>query len=319
MSLRDVIKGALYGGIVGDALGVPVEFTSRKERDENPVIDMIGYGTYNQPPGTWSDDSTMALITMESFIDNNEVDFNKILDGWCRWLDEGYWTPYGNVFDIGNSTREALKNYKINKDWKKSGNKTESGNGNGSLMRMMPFSIWNILENRNMEDDIVIKMSSDFSSTTHAHIISKICCSYHTILSRYIKRGFSLHEAMEKTTIDIEPFLMFVDEKEKEKLNRILSGEVITLDQSKISGSGYVIHCLEASLWCLANTSDFSSAVLAAVNLGNDTDTTACVTGGLAGWMYGIQDIPKKWIDSLARLNDIITLVDKFTSFVIGE
>ncbi|MDQ0059835.1 ADP-ribosylglycohydrolase family protein [Paenibacillus harenae] len=102
------VKDGIIGLCLGDALGVPVEFRSRDAITKNPVVDMIGYGTYNLPPGSWSDDSTMTFCLMESLADRKKVDLYDLSDRFANWLYEAYWTPYGEVFDIGNATRLAI-------------------------------------------------------------------------------------------------------------------------------------------------------------------------------------------------------------------
>lgn len=137
--------GAVLGLVVGDALGVPVEFKSRAELKANPVTDMIGYGTHNQPAGTWSDDSSMAIATMEWLgeMENAIPDYTLLMDKFSNWLMYGDYTPYGHTFDCGISTSRAIMNYGRGMDPLQCGGKTDYDNGNGSLMRILPVALWN--------------------------------------------------------------------------------------------------------------------------------------------------------------------------------
>jgi ADP-ribosyl-[dinitrogen reductase] hydrolase len=290
------VEGALLGGVVGDALGVPVEFKNRIYLDKNPVTDMIGYGSHNQPPGTWSDDTSMGMCIVSALIDNG-YDRKKIVENWCRWAFEAEWTPHGVVFDIGNSTISSLSKYRKGVKWEDCKNKDRHSNGNGSLMRTMPISLW-VLNQVNV--DKACQMAREVSALTHAHAVSKWCCEFHALMVRGIMNGLDIRESVKYCNQELavfEPAFGYLDQTDIDELRNIMTGNVLDFTRDQIKSSGWVVHCLEASLWCLANNSDFSSTVLSAVNLGDDTDTTGCVAGGLAGLYYGVDDIPQKWID----------------------
>ncbi|MGB4437301.1 MAG: ADP-ribosylglycohydrolase family protein, partial [Acetomicrobium sp.] len=134
---KDKVIGGLLGLCIGDALGVPVEFQSREKLKRNPVKDMMGYGTHNQPPGTWSDDSSLAFCLAESLC--NGFDLQDIADKFVKWMYEGYWTPWGKAFDVGHTTQIAISRLKKGVDPLESGPTDERSNGNGSLMRILPL------------------------------------------------------------------------------------------------------------------------------------------------------------------------------------
>jgi len=131
------IKSALFGVAVGDALGVPVEFNSRQTIAKNPVTDMVGFGTYNLPPGTWSDDSSLAFCLAEALTQGFEL--KTIGQNFVNWYNHNFWTPRGNVFDIGIATRQAIARLAQGEKAELSGGFDESDNGNGSLMRILPL------------------------------------------------------------------------------------------------------------------------------------------------------------------------------------
>lgn len=302
------VKNALFGLVVGDALGVPVEFKRREELRENPVTDMVGYGTHNQPPGTWSDDSSLALCLADEL--TKGFNLNTIADSFVKWLYEGYWTPHGEVFDVGNSTGAALKNLKNGASPEESGMKEENTNGNGSLMRILPLLFY-VYKNKNEQEryEIIRKVSA----ITHAHIRSTLSCFYYLEMGRFILEGYSLMDSYQKTNKVVLQLAdkIAVPASELVHFERLTNGGIHQLSEEEIFSETYVIHTLEASLWCMLNTNNYAEAVLKAVNLGHDTDTTAAVVGGLAGLAYTAGEIPEKWLDPIPRLKDIEKVADR--------
>lgn len=304
------IKSALFGLAVGDALGVPVEFRSREYLKGNPVKDMIGYGTYNQPPGTWSDDSSLAFCLAESLATGFSL--KAVAETFVKWLYEGYWTPHGQVFDVGMATRQA-----ISKLWEGvspvlAGGKDERSNGNGSLMRILPLLFY--IKDKPVDERF--ELTWQVSSITHAHIRSAIACFYYLEFARHLltsKDKLSIYNQLQTEVMD---FLISknIEEAEIRHFDRLLQSDISKLTEDAISSSGYVVHTLEASIWCLLITGSYEEAVLKAVNLGEDTDTTGAVTGGLAGLLYGYENIPERWLVQLARKHDIERLAG-----ILGE
>ena len=304
------IEESLLGLIVGDALGVPVEFFSRKQLAEDPVLNMREFGTYHQPEGTWSDDSTMMLITLEVLL--AQYDLTEMMKGFDQWLTYAYMTPHSEVFDVGETTRLAIYNYKSGEPFENWGLQDVRSNGNGSLMRMLPLSLF--VANEPVSE--IIKKTFDVSALTHAHDRSKLCCGYFSLLIKALLNEYTLIDAMEYATTEIASF---VSRDEYEHLKRILSGAIINVPVDNINSSGYVISTLEASLWCCHNSSSFSEAVLKAVNLGDDSDTTGAVTGALAGLMYLTDSRRDEWVSQLAKCDMIKSLIKQFVLLVCNE
>ncbi|MEH2300730.1 MAG: ADP-ribosylglycohydrolase family protein [Nostoc sp.] len=301
----------LMGLCVGDALGVPVEFTSRAERVKSPVTTMLGYGTWNQPPGTWSDDSSLSFCLAECLCRGYSLD--AIANSFWRWYKEAYWTPRGDVFDIGQTTHTAIMRLKQGVVPHQAGGKVENNNGNGSLMRILPMAYCH----RNLTLGELLARVHDVSAITHAHARSQMACGIYISIAVALLEGADLQTAYLQALQDIQTiysareFLL-----EKPHFGRVLNGEIAKLPVEEISSGGYVIDTLESSLWCLLNSSSYSEAVLKAVNLGGDTDTTAAVTGGLAGIYYGVENIPQKWMNQIARRQDIIYLAERFAKAI---
>jgi ADP-ribosyl-[dinitrogen reductase] hydrolase len=300
------ILAGLMGVCVGDALGVPVEFTSRGERMKNPVTGMIGYGSYNQPPGTWSDDSSLTLCLADSLCGGYDV--NAIAQSFCRWYEEAFWTARGEVFDIGHTTGIAIWNLQQGVSPIEAGVKDERSNGNGSLMRILPLAYYH----KTLDLDSLIQRVHEVSCITHAHVRSQIACGIYISIAVGLLEGLAPQSAYIQGLERVRQ--IYAEPKynpEAKHFQTILSGEIDTLPINAIQSSGYVIHTLEAALWCFLTSSSYADAVIKAVNLGEDTDTVAAVTGGLAGIYYGIENIPAEWIDLIARKDDIVDLATR--------
>lgn len=305
----DAINSALFGLAVGDALGVPVEFTRRTDLEQNPVTDMRGFGTYNLPPGTWSDDSSLTFCLAEALCSGFDID--QIGATFVQWYYKDYWTASGHVFDIGVGTREALYRIKHGTKAELAGGTDEDANGNGSLMRILPLLFY--IQDKPIEERF--KLTKQVSSITHGHVRAAMACFYYLEFARQIIEGRGKFEIYENLQKSLPLFFaeMGVEPVEIAHFDRLLIQDISVLKKDDIQSGGYVVHTLEASMWCLLTTNTYAEAVLKAVNLGRDTDTTAAVTGGLAGMLYGFNGIPKAWVDKLARVGDIEDLVQRLS------
>lgn len=300
-----MIKEALFGLAVGDALGVPVEFEDRLTISQNPVTDMRGYGTYNLPAGTWSDDSSLTFCLAEALI--QDFNLQDIATNFKKWLYQNYWTPYGTVFDVGIATRQAIERLAKGMNPELAGGFFEYENGNGSLMRILPLLFY--VHDKPLSQRY--ELTKIVSSITHGHIRSVIACFYYLEFARLLfqkKDKYTIYQSLQES---LPSFLtsLPITSSEIKQFDRLLTGNIQSLKQEAIQSSGYVVHTLEASIWSLMTTDNYQEAVLKAVNLGEDTDTTGAVTGGLAGLLYGFQSIPQGWISQLARKQDISDLV----------
>ena len=305
------VLDGVFGFVVGDALGVPVEFKSREELEKNPVVDMFGMGVHRQPIGTWSDDTSMLLATMDSIIENQKIDYDSIMNNFCLWALERKYNPHGKVFDMGITTSVAIQNYLDGKSINDCGCNGYYDNGNGSLMRILPLSYY-FLENNFSEEEIAIVVNK-LSSLTHAHSISCMGCYLYTRYVMFLLMGKDFKESyLSLCDVDVSMY----DLSTISVYKRVLSGEILNLSVDKIKASGFVVSSLEASIWCNLNSSNYREAVLKAVNLGEDTDTVAALTGALAGIRYGTSDIPENWLDQLVKRDYIETLSNSYQDTV---
>lgn len=276
----DKLKDAIFGFAIGDALGVPYEF---KARDTFKCEKMIGNGTWNQPMGTWSDDTSMVLATMDS-LSSGYLDKSDLMNKFLSWYKYGNYTPYGVCFDIGRATKFALTTFEACGDTSLCGGTSEQDNGNGALMRILPFAFLNC------DADLI----DGVSALTHNTSKSKFACEMYVELCKTLIKG---------TFDPFNPYICMIRQ----------------MSRDQVRSTGYVLDSLVAAIWCFSITDNYKDCVLTAVNLGNDTDTIAALAGALAGLHYGYDAIPKEWIDNLAAKDEIETICKKFAQIYIAK
>jgi len=308
------VEGAIIGFAVADALGVPVEFTSREERRLDPVYGMRSGGTHGQPAGTWSDDTSMTLCMIHSLIEKG-IDYEDQMARFADWMMNGNYTATGEVFDIGGTTQYAINNYSHGKTALECGDRDEDSCGNGSLMRIMPLALYlQSKYNRWKLDDVTADIIHKASDCTHASRLCEICCGIYCSVIYQMCCGGDLSNAVMGGLLPALAYYRdhpdFMDlYSEIESLETIASWP-----EERIKSGGYVLHTLQAALWCLLTTDGYADCVLKAVNLGRDTDTTAAVAGALAGMWYGANTIPKDWIETLAKKDELQALSSQFAN-----
>ena len=326
---RNPVLDGMMGLCVGDALGVPVEFMSREVLQTVPVLDMRGYGTHHQPPGTWSDDTSMTICLAESLTRcslSKGLDYGDIMNNFRKWYNDGEFTPYGEVFDVGISTGAALNRFLHGVTPLACGGTGERDNGNGSLMRILPLLFYlqavygtDFTEQKNGSSSLnaeeeAFAIIHNVSALTHGHKRSKLACGIYLCVASQLTEA----KAMKHKTVSGVPELKTAVEKgvrqalayyqkhsafqdELISFARLMEDDFARLDERAIKSSGYVVDTLEAALWCLFQTHSYQECVLQAVNLGGDTDTVAAVAGGLAGLYYGYEQIPEEWLATIAQ------------------
>ncbi len=299
------VLAGLMGVCVADALGVPVEFSSRAERQETPVTDIQGYGTYNQPPGTWSDDSSLTFCLADALCDG--FDLNRIAEKFCLWFTESLWTPYNEMFDVGGATSRAISQLLRGVPPTQSGGTGERSNGNGSLMRILPM----VYFANHLSFSELLERVHQVSAITHAHPRSQMACGMYISIAKELLEGNAPDTAVADGLAAVESFYTQPPFQPQRSHFQRLYGQLAQLPIHKISSTGYVVHSLEAAVWCFLNTDSYADAVLQAINLGSDTDTIAAITGGLAGLHYGYEAIPEHWREAIARKEDIIALAQR--------
>jgi ADP-ribosylglycohydrolase len=276
---------------------------------------MFGYGTYNLPAGTWSDDSALTFCLAEAL--TQDFNLSRIGQNFVKWYKDSYWTPDGKVFDIGVSTEKAIVKIAQGVQPEQAGGFDENDNGNGSLMRILPLLFY--IQSKPLNERF--KITQQVSSITHSHIRSVIACFYYLEFARQIASGKDKFETYSILQAEITNYLInnSINSSEIALFSRLLKNDISKLTADEIHSSGYVLHTIEASIWCLLTTNTFKESVLKAVNLGGDSDTTGAVTGGLSGLLYGFDKIPLNWIKLIARKDDIENLAVQFSAKIASS
>lgn len=294
-TLDSRIAGGLLGLAVGDAAGVPFEGISRSNFKWNtvPRHKFKGFGTHKQPPGTWSDDTSMTMCLVHSIIDmNGKVVPEDVMNKFMDWYFYAQYTATGNVFDCGLICQHAIESWRYQVPIEMCARKDERANGNGALMRILPLAFL-----PETEDDLRKDVYS-VAGLTHGHPVSQLCCTIYVMAAREMFLGEKDKEAALragfKKGYEDSCACHFPEIKAIEKNIHMKSPKAIKSD-------GYVVNTLTAAFWCFLHTNSYEKCVRAAINLGYDTDTTAAVAGGLAGIYYGFEKIPKYYLENLAK------------------
>lgn len=279
------IEGGIVGALVGDALGVPYEFHDAQElpqRIEMTPPEGFDRAHRDVPPGTWSDDGAQLLCLLESLLAHptfSPDDFSARLLGW---YEVGHMAVDGIVFDVGIQTGQALRALKAGVAPLDAGPKEERSNGNGSLMRVLPVAFFGASHRER------IALAELQSRVTHGHARSRICCQLYVAWAAL---------ELEGTPDAFGGACMLLDELTPKdgELREALDFQLRPTEAIDGRGGGYVIDAMRSARDALARTTSYEEAVTYAVKLGDDTDTTACLAGGIAGIRYGIEAIPSRW------------------------
>jgi len=291
---RDRQRGALIGLAIGDAMGASIEFEFPGTFEE--VTGFRAGGPHGLAPGEWTDDTSMALALADSIAEAG-WDLNDQATRYVSWWRSGTYSVNGRVFDIGRGTSAALCRFLETGDAWTSGDTAAHASGNGSIMRLAPVPIVYapLLEDRL---DILVERAVQSSRPTHASPQCLSGCAYFAVILAGLLHGVPREEVLSpswpalrrlRETFPLHP-----------EIAAVASGSFRRKAPPDIRGSGYVVRSLEAALWAFHDAADFRQAVLRAVNLGDDADTTGAVCGQLAGACWGEHGIPEAWRNGLA-------------------
>ena len=294
MDTRDRYRGAMLGLAVGDALGAAVEFKSPGTFE--PVTGMRGGGPHPIKPGDWTDDTSMALCLAESLVECRGFEPGDQMRRYVRWRREGHLSSIGRCFDIGGATSAALSRFERTGD-PYSGSTDPNTAGNGSLMRLAPAALAFA-----GDLDAAERHAADSSRTTHGAPQAVDACRFFGVVLASAARG-----APKDALLSRDVFAAAL----VPEVEAVAAGSYREKEPPAIRGGGYVVESLEAALWAFASTESFADAVLAAVNLGDDSDTTGAVCGQIAGAYYGAGAIPGDWLEQLTMREEIERLADR--------
>lgn len=289
------LLGGIFGFCIGDMLGVPVEFSQRQERDNDPVRELRAYGTYHQPFGTWSDDTSLMLCLMDAL--NSGRLMQTLRENMVGYYRSGLFTPGGVLFDIGNATAQAIRKIEAGLPSEQCGGRSDWDNGNGSLMRILPLAFLP----EQMEPQKLCGLVDRVSGLTHGHARSKLACVFYTVLAQKLYGGMSRWDAYDDAIRFVKTHCREAYGQEFRAYDGVLSGDIAAKSRDAIRSTGYVVDSLEAALWAFLRTSTFEDAVMDAVNLGGDTDTIAAITGGLCGVYYGFSALPDRLVQNVRK------------------
>ena len=282
----DKSVGGIVGALVGDALGVSFEFKEGKDLPPREMIEMnppIGFIKSHEktPIGTYSDDGAQALCLLDSLLTRGKFDLNHFARSLISWKTQGYMAVDNIVFDCGIQTTVGISRLIAGSRPSVSGPNSEMNNGNGSLMRCIPLALYL----QRSSDIELMTVAHEQSLPTHGHELSQVCCALYSLWAR--AELLSIKDAFWHAADTLNE-LYWHDQVRQRALEKILA-------HKSVIGSGYCVDTLMSSLWALQEK-DYESCVRAAISLGDDTDTTAMVTGGIAGIRFGMSSIPKRWL-----------------------
>lgn len=300
---EEKIKGGLIGLLIGDALGVPYEFNPPENL---PFLDEIEFeppayfrrSHAGVSPGTWSDDGAQALILLHTLLECEKFDADFFAQGLIDWFDNGFMAVGGKVFDVGIQTRNAIDELKSGIKPLLAGGIDEYSNGNGSLMRVLPLVLWHRGTNEELVRDAELQ-----SRVTHAHPRSQVCCALYCLWARGILN------AEENAWENAAAFLRRFYANDKDRLTQ-LNFHIRPDEDHKITGGGYVVDSLFSAKE-VCGKPNYEVVVKSAIALGNDTDTTACIAGGIAGLKFGVNAIPARWRENLRGAEIYQPLLEK--------
>ncbi len=315
----NLTKDTLIGFATGDALGVPVEFLSRKEVRKINLTEMVGCDSRLKftsrwgsmiPSGSWSDDTSMLIAAMDTIKnDNGNIDYDHIMNSFLEWWEQGKYCSLNMPFGLGGIVNDSLTRYKQGVAPLECGGRGERDNGNGALMRILPFSLYCIETELNEKDTAAL--ISEASSITHGHDISKMSCFIYTEFLRII--------TITKNPLIAYNYILNINYEEYfsreaiEAHKKILDKTVLYGTDADISEkNGYVVASLESALFSILESDDYEEALLNSISFGYDTDTIAGITGSIAGALYGYEDIPQRWLNKLRKKDQLEQLADEY-------
>ncbi|TCS93841.1 ADP-ribosylglycohydrolase family protein [Hazenella coriacea] len=293
LSKEDRVRGGFWGLLVGDALGVPYEFSSAEIIPPLSQIEMkppegFVYAYEGVPIGTWSDDGAQALCLLDSLLSCGKMDPDDFAKRICEWYQNGLWAVNGIVFDVGNQTVQAIRAYQKGVPALEAGFVYPDGKGNGALMRVLPLALWH------QGSDTSLVMDAHLSSVvTHGHVCNQVCCALYCLWVRNLLEGWEYQEGY-KLAVKTLRNIYGETGKHRIELEQVIRPD----DEPTTDGQGYVVSSLNCARITIQQ-SNYEQVVKAAITYGHDTDTNAAIAGGLAGVRDGIQMIPGRWLDVL--------------------
>lgn len=308
-TVHDRLAGGLVGLLVGDALGVPYEFRHARQIPQADLIEFVPPPQFDRahssvPPGTWSDDGAHALCLLASLLERGLLDLEDLGARLLAWYEHGYMAVDGMVFDVGLTCGAAIRAIRTGTPAAQAGPSGQYDNGNGSLMRALPLALWH-----RGSDQSLVHDAQQQSLPTHGHLRSQVCCALYCLWARRVMAASS--DPWGDAVASLRAIYATMPEALEE-----LEWSLRPDDAPEGHGSGYVVDTLRSARM-VQTGGTYEEVVRAAIALGNDTDTTACIAGGIAGLRFGIQGIPERWRTQLRGSELVQPLLDKLLAATV--
>lgn len=306
----DVRIAGLVGLLVGDALGVAFEFKKPEQIPSRDQIEMQTSDTFRRshagvPVGTYSDDGAQGLCLLATLLECGKFSLTDFASRLLRWYDDGYLAVDGEVFDIGIQTAEALNRLRDGVSPREAGGASVMDNGNGSLMRTLPLALWH-----KGTDDALVRDAHLQSLPTHGHARSLVACAFYCLVAR----GYMQELPNPWSWADDRLDAIYGDWPNPHERKAFLAELDVVRSFPKSDeprGTGYVLDTIWSARKAMEEGS-FEDVARTAISLGNDTDTTAAVAGGLAGIRSGFSGIPMRWLEQLRGFDLVEPLLNRW-------
>lgn len=316
--MHELTRSTLLGAAVGDAFGVPFEFLGAVKFADIPLDKMLGadvepvigshWGT-TIPAGAWSDDTSMAVATMESIAELGTVDPTDIMNRFVAWWEDGQYCAVEKPFGLGKTVARALGAYLAGQPVLASAPCRRQDNGNGALMRIFPFALF--CHGQRMGCEERMRVIQQASAITHGHEISQMSCVFFCEFLHLLFEGADFGDAF--NDVQGMQWSDHFDDESVQAHARILDSK-FGCSREELSPTGFVVDTLEIAVYCLLTTSSYEAAIKTAVRFGGDTDTYAAIAGAAAGARYGLDGIPVEWLAQLKRHEYLVDLAERFAA-----
>lgn len=299
----------LMGFVIGDAAGIPNYAKTREELLKKPVTKMTANETYDMPEGTWGDNTSMMIATIDSINAKNDIDFNDIALKYAAFKNHHQYTANHEVFKLNPTCGKAIDCFEENHDDPLTcGIADSNANDAGALNRILPIAYFAL--DKKLKDFEVLELVKKISSLTHANEICLMGCYIYTRFAMFLLTGKDKYSAYSMTKcVD---YTMF-SESTREAYQRLLNGDITKLKINEINSSSYIVDTLEACIWVLLQSENFKEAIIGAINLGENTDTIGALTGGLAGILFTYDFVPEEWKNSIQRREYLLDIFEEFS------
>ena len=299
----------LFGFVIGDIMGQVSKNKTREELLKNPITKMVAEEKYNLPIGTWSDETSLTLATIDSINNKFLIDLNDIALKFSAYKNHGHYTATNEIFDMSRVTSIAIDKYDEDRtNPTNCGLDSENSNDSNSLTRMLPIAYYAI--ERKLKDTEIIEIVKEVSSITHANEVSIMGCYIYVRLLMFLLNDKDKLSAYSMTKcVDYSMF----SEEAQNAYNRIIKEDINKYKLSDIKSEDQIVNVLEAAIWVFLKSENYREAVIGAINLGNATDAIGAITGSLAGINSGYDFIPEEWLGQVQKKDYLLDIFEEFS------